>query len=145
MCASKAAVSSAKDADRPDPPSSLMTASQLPLLRSRAVGGDVSCSSALLLHTPSNGWASARRVRSLMYGRGPLAHWMLWPNGDPTHPHDLTPRFVCSEDLLREQSRSLDDAVSAPVSADWEALRLPASDVVGPIVTTRPRLTALGE
>ena len=61
------------------------------------------------------------------------------------HPHDHPPCFVCSEDLLREQSRSLDDAVSAPVSADWEALRLPASDVVGPTVTTRPRLTAHGE
>ena len=61
------------------------------------------------------------------------------------HPHDHTPRFVCSEDLLREQSRSLDDAVSAPIAADWEALRLPASDVIGPLVTTRPRLTALGD
>ena len=30
-------------------------------------------------------------------------------------------------------------------AADWEALRFPASDVIGPLVTTRPRLTALGD
>ena len=55
MYASNAAVSSAKDAERSGPPSSLTTDSQLPLLRSGDVGGDISCSSALLLHTPSNG------------------------------------------------------------------------------------------
>ena len=99
MYTSNAAASWARDAERPGLPSSLTADCQLPLLRSSAIGGEISCSSALLLHTTSNGWASAKRLRSTPWGTPSDALTKLRPDA---HLQDHAPRFVRCCELLSE-------------------------------------------